>query len=81
MGFVYNYTTRDWGMTFSLSSKEVIERLKADGWFQIGVSGDHFHFKHSTKQGKVTIPHPRKDIAIGTLKSIERQANLKIRRR
>lgn len=59
-------------MTHSVSSREVIDFLKQDGWVQVGVSGDHFHFKHATKQGKVTVPHPRKDIAIGTLKSIER---------
>jgi len=68
-------------MTHSVSSRDVIEMLKRDGWFQVGVTGDHFHFKHGTKLGKVTVPHPRKDIAIGTLKSIERQAQLKLRRR
>ena len=68
-------------MTHSVSSRDVIDLLKKDGWFQVGVTGDHFHFKHATKPGKVTVPHPRKDIAIGTLKSIERQAHLKLRRR
>jgi predicted RNA binding protein YcfA (HicA-like mRNA interferase family) len=68
-------------MTNSLSSRDVIDLLKQDGWFQVGVTGDHFHFKHVSKAGKVTVPHPRKDIAIGTLKSIERQAQLNMRRR
>lgn len=31
------------------------------------------------KPGIVTVPHPKKDITIGTLKSIERQAGLKLR--
>lgn len=66
-------------MVFSLSSREVIEKLKQDGWYQVGVTGDHFHFKHAGKSGKVTVPHPRKDIAIGTLKSIERQAQIRLR--
>jgi hypothetical protein len=30
--------------------------------------------KHPKKQGKVTVPHPKKDIAIGTLRNIFRQA-------
>ncbi|MGO8915033.1 MAG: type II toxin-antitoxin system HicA family toxin [Stellaceae bacterium] len=31
------------------------------------------------KAGLVTVPHPVKDIKIGTLKSIERQAGVKLR--
>jgi len=38
------------------------------------VRGDHHQFKHPVKSGKVTVPHPSKDIAIGTLKSIYNQA-------
>ena len=28
----------------SYSSKEVINLLKADGWYQVRVTGDHYHF-------------------------------------
>jgi hypothetical protein len=38
--------------------------------------GSHQHFKHPNKAGIVTVPHPRKDIPIGTLKSIERQSGV-----
>ncbi|HNX77327.1 MAG TPA: type II toxin-antitoxin system HicA family toxin [Candidatus Rifleibacterium sp.] len=31
-------------------------------------------FKHESKEGKVTIKHPAKDIPLGTLRSIFRQA-------
>lgn len=41
--------------------------------------GSHVQLKHPTKPGRVTVPHPRKDMAIGTLKSIERQAGIKLR--
>jgi predicted RNA binding protein YcfA (HicA-like mRNA interferase family) len=58
------------------SSREVIQVLKADDWYEIGCDGDHHQFKHPTKAGKVTITHPKKDIPIGTLKSIERQAGV-----
>jgi len=61
------------------SSKEVIRALTDDGWFQVGQTGSHSQFKHPTKPGKVTVKHPDKDIRIGTLKSIERQARLKLR--
>jgi predicted RNA binding protein YcfA (HicA-like mRNA interferase family) len=42
------------------------------------VRGSHHHFRHPTKPGIVTVPHPRKDMPIGTLKSIERQAGVKL---
>ncbi len=61
----------------SYSSREVIQMLLADGWYEVNCVGDHHQFKHPTKPGRVTIPHPRKDIPIGTLRSIERQSGLK----
>ncbi|NQZ11070.1 MAG: type II toxin-antitoxin system HicA family toxin [Algicola sp.] len=36
--------------------------------------GDHHQFKHPSIPGKVTVPHPKKDLPIGTIKSIYRQA-------
>lgn len=62
-----------------LSSREIIKRLRADGWQQVGQTGDHLHFKHPVKPGKVTIPRPRRDMPKGSLRSIERQAGLKLR--
>jgi len=53
--------------------------LKADGWTLDRVKGSHHQFTHPTKPGTVTVKHPAKDIPIGTLKSIERQAGLKFR--
>lgn len=61
----------------SYSSREVIQMLLADGWYEVNCVGDHHQFKHPTKKGRVTITHPVKDIPIGTLKSIERQSGLK----
>ncbi len=34
-----------------MRSKEIIERLKDDGWFHVRVTGSHQHFKHTTKPG------------------------------
>ena len=36
--------------------KELIARLYKDGWFFLKQTGDHIHFKHPTKKGKVTVP-------------------------
>ncbi len=57
-------------------SRELIRLLEKDGWVQIGVTGSHHHFKHSIKPGKVTVPHPRKDLPTGTVRAVLRQAGL-----
>ncbi len=62
-----------------MTSQTIIKRLQAAGWYEVGQTGSHVHFKHSTKPGKVTVPHPRRDFSIGTLKSIERQSGIKLR--
>lgn len=62
-----------------MSSRDLISRLQADGWYQVAQKGSHVQFKHKTKPGRVTVPHPKRDIPIGTLKSIERQAGIKLR--
>jgi predicted RNA binding protein YcfA (HicA-like mRNA interferase family) len=36
-------------------------------------------FKHPVKRGRVTVPHPERDLPAGTLRSIEKQAGLKLR--
>jgi len=62
-----------------VSSREVIKKLKADGWILHHTKGDHHQFKHPKKPGKVTVPHPNKEIAKGTLRNIYRQAGWKWR--
>lgn len=59
-----------------MNSRQVIDILKSDGWFSVAKIGSHQHFKHAIKKGKVTVPHPKKDIPTGTLKSIFKQAGL-----
>lgn len=60
----------------SYSSREIIRILKKNGWYEVACDGDHHQFKHPTKKGRVTITHPKKDLPIGTLKSIEKQAGI-----
>jgi predicted RNA binding protein YcfA (HicA-like mRNA interferase family) len=61
-----------------VSSAEVIRRIQAAGWEHVRTKGSHHHFKHASRSGIVTVPHPRKDMPIGTLKSIERQSGVKL---
>jgi predicted RNA binding protein YcfA (HicA-like mRNA interferase family) len=60
-------------------SSDVISALRKDGWYEVARKGSHVQFKHPDKPGRVTVPHPKRDIPIGTLKSIEKQAGLKLR--
>lgn len=48
----------------SYSSREVIQLLKADGWFEVNVVGSHHQFKHPAKKGRVPVKHPDKDIPV-----------------
>ncbi len=60
----------------SYSSREVIQLLTADGWYEVSITGSHHQFKHPIKKGRVTVKHPDKDIPLKTLKSIEKQSGL-----
>lgn len=57
-----------------VNSAEIINRLQRDGWVRAGAKGDHQKFKHPKKPGRVVVPHPRKDLPIGTVRNIYRQA-------
>lgn len=60
--------------TEMMNSKAIIKRLERDGWQLVGGRGDHQKFKHPRIPGQVIVPHPCKDMPIGTLRSIFRQA-------
>jgi predicted RNA binding protein YcfA (HicA-like mRNA interferase family) len=50
--------------------------LKKEGWYIHRVKGSHHHFKHSTRKGLITVPHPEKDLPQGTLRQILKQAGI-----
>lgn len=58
----------------TMTSREIIKRLESEGWRLHHCKGDHRQYKHPTKSGKVTVPHPKKDLPAGTLRNIYRQA-------
>ena len=63
-------------MIKSYSSREVIKLIEQDGWYLVKIVGSHHHFSHMTKKGKVTVPHPKKDLSKVVLKSIEKQSGI-----
>lgn len=60
-----------------MHSSKVIKRLLDDGWYEVAVRGSHHQFKHPEKSGRVTVPHPKKDLPLGTVNNIFKQAGLK----
>jgi predicted RNA binding protein YcfA (HicA-like mRNA interferase family) len=60
-----------------MKSQDIIRALKSDGWEQIAQKGSHVQFKHDQK--RVTVSHPKKDIPIGTLRSVEKQSGIKLK--
>ena len=59
-------------MTF----KEVERMVKKDGWVLNAIVGSHYHNKHETKKGKVTIPFHGGDIPKRVIYLILKQAGL-----
>jgi predicted RNA binding protein YcfA (HicA-like mRNA interferase family) len=64
----------------AMDSREIIRTLRAAGWEHVATKGSHSQFKHPSRPGRVTVPHPKRDIPIGALRSIEKQARIKLRR-
>ncbi len=60
-------------MTF----REAEKMVKDDGWKLNSAEGSHYHYKHDTKPGKVTIPHHSGDLPKRVVNSIRKQAGLK----
>lgn len=58
-----------------MKSADLIKELEAAGWVLDRVRGSHHVFK---KEGfrPVTVPHPKKDLGIGLVKAIRRDAGL-----
>jgi predicted RNA binding protein YcfA (HicA-like mRNA interferase family) len=57
-----------------MNSRDIIARLKAEGWILVNVRGSHHNYRHPSEKGRVTVPHPKKDLPKGTVRSIFKQA-------
>jgi predicted RNA binding protein YcfA (HicA-like mRNA interferase family) len=54
------------------NSRKIIQRLTADGFEFVSAKGSHHKFE---KDGRIVIvPHPKKDLPLGTAKSIAKMA-------
>ncbi|MGC1782495.1 MAG: type II toxin-antitoxin system HicA family toxin [Acidobacteriaceae bacterium] len=58
--------------------RDLILLIEADGWRLDTTRGSHRQFEHPVKRGKVTVAgQPGKDVPVGTLRSILKQAGLR----
>lgn len=60
-----------------LTSKALIELLEENGWVWLRTKGSHHQFKKDGFEFVITVPHPSKDVKVGTLNKILKQAGLK----
>lgn len=62
----------------TLTVREIIRLLEADGWYLVATKGSHRQYKHEVKAGRVTVAgKPSEEVAPGTLNSILKQSGLK----
>lgn len=61
----------------AVKSGDLIKLLERADWILVAVRGSHHQFKHPVISGRVTVPHPKKDLPIGTVNAVLKQAGLK----
>jgi predicted RNA binding protein YcfA (HicA-like mRNA interferase family) len=59
-----------------VQSRLLIKELEAAGWILDRVTGSHHIFNHPYSPHTIPVPHPKKDLPIGTVKSIRKRAGL-----
>ncbi len=59
-----------------MKSKELIKELEAAGWNLDRVRGSHHIFRHALLPGSIPVPHPKKDLPVGTVNAIKKRAGL-----
>lgn len=59
-------------MHMERNSKKIVKRLTDEGFDLVSIKGSH----HKFRKGGVTVivPHPKKDLPLGTARSIARMA-------
>lgn len=53
-------------------SRRIVKRLLNEGFVEVSVKGSHHKFRRGTVT--VIVPHPKKDLPVGTARSIAQMA-------
>lgn len=56
------------------NSRDIIRRLKKEGWLLERITGSHHVFKSPISSETVVVPHPKKDLGKGLVRAIYRGA-------
>jgi predicted RNA binding protein YcfA (HicA-like mRNA interferase family) len=56
-------------------SRDIIRRLEQDGFRLVSIRGSHYKFRHPVSNKMTIITHPKRDMPIGTVRAIYRQAD------
>jgi len=62
-----------------MTSREVLKALRAAGFVVVDQKGSHVQIKKHGRPGRVTVPHPKPELPIGTIRSIEGQSGTRLR--
>jgi predicted RNA binding protein YcfA (HicA-like mRNA interferase family) len=60
-----------------MRSEKLIQDIKKQGWVLNRIRGSHHVFTHPERTGIVVIPHPKKELGIGLVAAIRKQAGIK----
>ncbi len=55
-------------MRMERDSRKIIKRLSMEGWELVSVRGSHNKFRRN--EATVIVPHPKRDLPIGTARAI-----------
>jgi len=59
-------------MHMERNSRSILKRLEAEGWSLVSTKGSHHKFRKGGQT--VIVPHPKKDLPLGTARSIAKMA-------
>jgi predicted RNA binding protein YcfA (HicA-like mRNA interferase family) len=61
-------------MHIECNSRKILARLRSEGWLDAGATGSHHKLKHPDTGQLIVVPHPKKDLPLGTARQIAKMA-------
>ena len=55
-------------------SRDIVRRLEREGFELLSISGSHHKFFHRANRRRVIVPHPKRDLPVGTVRAIYKDA-------
>jgi predicted RNA binding protein YcfA (HicA-like mRNA interferase family) len=56
------------------NSRDILRRLQAECWVLVRTRGSHHVLRHPKTSKVIVLPHPRKDLGIGLVRAIYKEA-------